>query len=106
MHTVVISIEMENIDFCVFNLRFIAQKTLYGYHFFQINSFLMLFYSIINSSDMIVPCLFRGKFFTHRGTPPTNFHGTIRCDDNFILHATFFYLYSVPLNRWRYRVYL
>ena len=39
---------------------------------------------------MIVPRLFRGQFFTHTGTPPTNFQVTIRCDDKSFLQATNF----------------
>ena len=48
------------------------------------------FSQLLNFSVMIVPRLCRQKFFAPRGTPPTNFHGTIRCDVNSFLQPAIF----------------
>ena len=60
-------------------------QALYDYHFFKWIHSWCHFSPLLNSFDMIVPRLFRQKFFFQRGTPPTNFHGTIRCDVNSFL---------------------
>ena len=55
---------------------------------------------LFNSSDMIALCLFRRQFFTHRRTPLTSFHVTIRCNVSCILQPSDFLstLYSVPID--------
>ena len=65
--TVTASVGRQKMIISVFNLLFIIHKqTLYDYHFFQIHSFLMPFYSVIkflwyDSSSFIQAKIFRSK---------------------------------------------
>ena len=66
------------------------KQALYDIIFFKWIHSWCHFSPLLNSSDMIVPRLFRRKFFAQRETPPTNFHGTIRCDVNSFLQPANF----------------
>ena len=87
----------ERVSFVCLTYGLSHKHALYDYHFLQINSFLFLFYTFLNSSDMIVHRLFRRQFFTHSVTHPTRpskFHVTIRCCISSILQSAIFYPYS------------
>ena len=96
---------------CAFNLRFITQTSyLRLYHFFQINSFLMSFYSFIKFLRYYCSSFIPARIFSLIELRLLHnlviFMGRTGVMLVLFYIQQIFFLTSSPANRWCYRVYL
>ena len=74
------------LTYCLSYMTIISFKLIHSWCHFTL---------LLNFSDMIALRWFRRQFFTHRGSPPSDFNVTIRCIVSFILQPANFYPYSL-----------